>query len=167
MQNCWTNFQLSRTLHLWLSAWLSVDWSAIILVSLVYHAGPPSKPDSLSSQLPSAGVLVLSWSPPWAPDGVQLYYTVTVTNTNSSMMSNYSTSNTSIIINRGNGDGECDQYVWSVTAVNPAGPSHPTDNNETVSFVPGTVPLVCWYFLQFLGIIISRCSSFKREHFNQ
>ena len=50
---------------------------------VTFSIGPPSEPVGLSSELsPVAGELMLSWSPPWAPDGVQLHYAVTVTNTN-------------------------------------------------------------------------------------
>ena len=107
-----------------------------------FTAGPPSEPVGLSSELsPVAGVLVLSWSPPWAPDGVQLHYTVTVTNTNSTSTTTitmFNTSSTTITISRDNittsaGSSECDQYVWSVTAINPAGSSLPT--NSTTSFM--------------------------------
>ena len=92
-------------------------------------------------------MLELSWSPPWAPDGVQLHYTVTVrlTNTNSTSTTTitmFNTSSTTITISRDNittsaGSSECDQYVWSVTAINPAGSSLPTNSTTPVSFVPG------------------------------
>ena len=108
-------------------------------------AGPPSEPVGLSSELSAAGVLELSWSPPWAPDGVQLHYTVTVTNTNSTSTTTntmFNTSSTTITISRDNittsaGSSECDQYVWSVTAINPAGSSLPTNSTTPVSFVQG------------------------------
>ena len=85
---------------------------------------------------------MLSWSPPWAPDGVQLHYTVTLINTDSNAVKIYTTQNTTIIINRGSDSEECDEYMWKVTAVNPAGPGHPENNNETISFVPG-IRLIC------------------------
>ena len=49
----------------------------------------------------------------------------------------FNTSSTTITISRDNittsaGSSECDQYVWSVTAINPAGSSLPT---TPVSFV--------------------------------
>ena len=69
---------------------------------------------------------MFSWSPPWAPDGVQLNYTVIVNNTVTGMMRSYTTSNTSITVNVGE-DGGCGEYVWSVSAVNPAGISVPTN----------------------------------------
>ena len=59
---------------------------------------------------------MFSWSPPWAPDGVQLNYIVTVTNSFTGRMINYTTSDTSITAN-----GSCGEYVWSVSGVNPAG----------------------------------------------
>ena len=111
-----------------------------------WSAGPPSEPVGLSSELsPVAGSLVLNWSPPWAPDGVQLHYTVTVTNTNSTSTTTitmFNTSSTTITISRDNittsaGSSECDQYVWSVTAINPAGSSLPTNSTTPVSFVTG------------------------------
>ena len=111
-------------------------------------SGPPSEPVDLSSELsPVAGVLVLSWSPPWTPDGVQLHYTVTVwlTNTNSTSTTTitmFNTSSTTITISRDNittsaGSSECDQYVWSVTAINPAGSSLPTNSTTPVSIPSG------------------------------
>ena len=115
--------------------------------------GPPSEPVGLSSELsPVAGILVLSWSPPWAPDGVQLHYTVTVTNTNSTSTTTitmFNTSSTTITISRDNittsaGSSECDQYVWSVTAINPAGSSLPTNSTTPVTIpsgLPFTAPL--------------------------
>ena len=108
---------------------------------VVPPTGFPSEPSDLSSESVSDGVLVFSWSPPWAPDGVQLSYTVTVTNINTSVVRNYTTSNTSITLIRSDveGDGECDQYVWSVTAVNPAGISGPANYTTAESFVPGDV----------------------------
>ena len=112
--------------------------------SCVTHAGPPSEPGNLSSESVSDGVLVFSWSPPWAPDGVQLSYTVTVTNTNTSVVKNYTISNISITLTRSDieEDRECDQYVWSVTAVNPAGISVPANYTTAVSFVPGKLMLL-------------------------
>ena len=108
------------------------------------HTGPPSEPGDLSSGSVSDGVLVFSWSPPWAPDGVQLNYTVTVTNTNTSVVRNYTISNTSITLTRSDveGDGECDQYLLSVTAVNPAGISGPANYIIAVSFTPGIATIV-------------------------
>ena len=106
------------------------------------NAGPPSEPVGLSSELsPVAGVLVLSWSPPWTPDGVQLHYTVTVW-TNTSTITMFNTSSTTITISRDNittsdSTSECDQYVWSVTAINPAGTSTPTNITAPISFKPG------------------------------
>ena len=109
-------------------------------------SGPPSEPVGLSTELsPVAGVLVLSWSPPWAPDGVQLHYTVTVTNTNSTSTTTitmFNTSSTTITISRDNittsaGSSECDQYVWSVTAINPAGSSLPTNSTTPVTIPSG------------------------------
>ena len=85
------------------------------------------------------GSLKLSWVAPPFPDEVQLSYTVTVTNTNTSVVRNYTTSNTSITLTRSDvgGDGECDQYVWSVTAVNLAGASVPANHTTAVSFKAG------------------------------
>ena len=122
----------------------------------------------LSSELsPVAGVLVLSWSPPWAPDGVQLHYTVTVTNTNSTSTTTitmFNTSSTTITISRDNittsaGSSECDQYVWSVTAINPAGSSLPTNSTTPVSFIQGLcMNLSLLYFLLFYR----SCSGFYK-----
>ena len=106
--------------------------------------GPPSEPGDLhvSSESVSDGVLVFTWSPPWAPDGVQLNYTVSVTNTNTSVVTVFTTSNTNITLTRDNitsanssSSSQCDRYVWSVTAVNPAGISGPANYTTAVSFV--------------------------------
>ena len=110
----------------------------LVCNDVLSFAGPPSKPSSLTSLPPSAGVLMLSWSPPWTPDGVQLHYIVTLTDTNSSAVQNYTTHNTTIDINSESDARECDEYMWSVSAVNSAGSGHPASNNETISFVPGT-----------------------------
>ena len=86
--------------------------------------------------------LILSWSAPSSP--VQLHYTVTVwlTNTSTTTITMFNTSSTTITISRDNitisaGSSECYQYVWSVTAVNPAGSSLPTNSTTPVSFVTG------------------------------
>ena len=106
-------------------------------ITFASNAGPPLEPVGLSSELsPVAGVLVLSWSPPWTPDGVQLHYTVTVW-TNTSTITMFNTSSTTITISRDNittsdSTSECDQYVWSVTAINPAGTSTPTNITATI-----------------------------------
>ena len=115
------------------------------MMYFAHNAGPPSEPVDLLSESVSDGVLVFSWSPPWAPDGVQLNYTVTVTNTITSVVRNYTTSNTSITLTRSDveGDGECDQYVWSVTAVNPAGISVPANYTTAVLFKQGTYVCTC------------------------
>ena len=83
--------------------------------------------------------LRLTWTAPASPDEVQLSYTVTVTNINTSVVRNYTTSNTNITLTRSSveGDGERDHYVWSVTAVNPAGISVPANHTTTVSFIAG------------------------------
>ena len=41
-----------------------------IMMYFAHNAGPPSEPVDLLSESVSDGVLVFSWSPPWAPDGV-------------------------------------------------------------------------------------------------
>ena len=92
----------------------------------------PNRPQLQSS----SNALILSWSAPSSP--VQLHYTVTVrlTNTNSTSTTTitmFNTSSTTITISRDNittsaGSSECDQYVWSVTAINPAGSSLPTNS---------------------------------------
>ena len=69
-----------------------------------------------------AGVLVLSWSPPWTPDGVQLHYTVTANISTTIRMTN----NTNITITREEvmtalNSSECDYYTFHVVASNPAG----------------------------------------------
>ena len=70
-------------------------------------------------------IILLTFSSPWVLDGVhvQLNYTVTVTNTNTIVVRNFTTSITTITPTRENvdGDGECDEYVWSVIAVNSTG----------------------------------------------
>ena len=112
--------------------------------SMSLSSGPPSEPGDLSSNSVSDGVLKFSWSPPWAPDGVQLNYTVTVTNTNTSVVTVFTTSDTNITLTTDNttsvnssSSSQCDQYVWSVTAINPAGISVPANYTTSVSFVPG------------------------------
>ena len=103
--------------------------------------GPPEAPSNLTSTQSSTGnALILSWSAPSSP--VQLHYTVTVrlTNTNSTSTTTitmFNTSSTTITISRDNittsaGSSECDQYVWSVTAINPAGSSLPTNSATPV-----------------------------------
>ena len=97
---------------------------------------------------------MFSWSPPWAPDGVQLNYTVTVTNTKTSEVTVFTTSDTNIILTRDNitsvnsssspsSSSQCDQYVWCVTAVNPAGISGPANYTTAVSLIPSTIVLLC------------------------
>ena len=125
----------------------------VSILCYLMHTGPPSEPVDLSSESVSDGVLVFSWSPPWAPDGVQLNYTVTVTNTNTSVVRNYTTSNTSITLTRSDveGDRECDQYVWSVTAVNLAGTSGPA-NYTTAVTMPSSM----------FSYIVNFCSLFTK-----
>ena len=99
-------------------------------------AGPPEAPSNLTSTQSSSNALILSWSAPSSP--VQLHYTVTVRLTNTKSTSTttitmFNTSSTTITISRDNittsaGSSECDQYVWSVTAINPAGSSLPTNS---------------------------------------
>ena len=98
------------------------------------YSGPPAEPGDLSSKSVSDGVLVFSWSPPWAPDGVQLNYTVAVTNINTSVVTVFTTTDTSITVTRDNitVSPQCDQYIWSVTAVNPAGISVPANYTTAV-----------------------------------
>ena len=111
-------------------------------------AGPPSEPVGLSSVRVSSGVLLLSWSPPWAPDGVQLNYTVTVTNTNSSVVRNFTTSYTNFTFTRQHVEEEdevCDEYEWSVSAVNAAGTSTPANHTSTVS-IPSGIAMIYFYF---------------------
>ena len=100
------------------------------------YAGPPEAPSNLTSTQSSDNALILSWSAPSSP--VQLHYTVTVW-TNTSTITMFNTSSTTITISRDNittsdSTSECDQYVWSVTAINPAGTSTPTNI---------TIPLFC------------------------
>ena len=118
--------------------------------------GPPEAPSDLSSTQSSDNALILSWSAPSSP--VQLHYTVTVW-TNTSTITMFNTSSTTITISRDNittsdSTSECDQYVWSVTAINPAGTSTPTNITAPLSFVPGmssismnlcTKLLLFWY----------------------
>ena len=101
-----------------------------------------TEPATLQS---SSNALILSWSAPSSP--VQLHYTVTVwlTNTNSTSTTTitmFNTSSTTITISRDNittsaGSSECDQYVWSVTAINPAGSSLPTNSTTPVTIPSG------------------------------
>ena len=101
--------------------------------------GPPSEPVGLSSELsPVAGVLVLSWSPPWTPDGVQLHYTVTANISTTIRMTN----NTNITITREEvmtalNSSECDYYTFHVIASNPAGNSTPANLTTPVTFATG------------------------------
>ena len=88
-------------------------------------AGPPEAPSNLTSTQSGGNAQILSWSAPSSP--VQLHYTVTVW-TNTSTITMFNTSSTTITISRDNittsdSTSECDQYVWSVTAINPAGSS--------------------------------------------
>ena len=97
-------------------------------------AGPPEAPSNLTSTQSSDNALILSWSAPSSP--VQLHYTVTVW-TNTSTITMFNTSSTTITISRDNittsdSTSECDQYVWSVTAINPAGTSTPTNITATI-----------------------------------
>ena len=101
----------------------------------------------LSSEL-SAGVLVLSWSPPWAPDGVQLHYTVTVNTSTTITVTN----ETNITITREEvmaalNSSECDYYTFHVIASNPAGNSTPANHTTPVTFVPGMVPIKTNFYL--------------------
>ena len=120
------------------------------------YSGPPSEPGGLSSESVSDGELVFSWSPPWAPDGVQLHYTVTVTNLNTSVVRNYTTSNTSIALTRSDvgGEGECDQYVWSVIAVNPAGISGPAKYTTPFSLISSKYFLCHYLFAIIIDIAV-------------
>ena len=116
-------------------------------------AGPPEAPSNLTSTQSSSNTLILSWSAPSSP--VQLHYTVTVTNTNSTSTTTitmFNTSSTTITISRDNittsaGSSECDQYVWSVTAINPAGSSLPTNSTTPVSFVSATGQCYNYYLI--------------------
>ena len=93
---------------------------------------------------------MLSWSAPWAPDGVQLNYTVNVTNTNTSVVTVFTTSDTNITLTRSTFErGECNRYMWSVTAVNPAGISGLANYTTTVLFAQGKQ-----LFLMPINIII-------------
>ena len=111
---------------------------------------------NLSTVRNSQNNLVFSWMAPSSPDGIQLYYTVTVTNINTSVVRNYTTSDTNITLTRDNitsvnssSSSQCDQYVWSVTAVNPAGMSVPANHTTTVSFIPGDV-FLCHYSIAII-----------------
>ena len=106
--------------------------------------------------------LVFSWMAPSSPDRVQLNYTVTVTNTKTSEVTVFTTSDTNIILTRNNitsvnssssSSSQCDQYVWSVTAVNPAGISVPANYATAVSFVAGKIFKLLQYI--FFSITIS------------
>ena len=91
--------------------------------------------------------MLLSWTAPPSLPGVQLNYTVTVTNINTSVVTVFTTSNNNITLTRDNitnvnsssssSSSQCDQYVWSVTAVNLAGISGPANYTTAVSFVQG------------------------------
>ena len=106
---------------------------------LLCVAGPPQKVLNLTTKATqsSSNALILSWSAPSSP--VQLHYTVTVTSTTTITM--FNTSSTTITISRDNITGnitECDMYTFSVTAINPAGSSLPTNGSTTpLSFVTG------------------------------
>ena len=118
--------------------------NCLIICILHYYTGPPQTVSNLTAKAAqsSSNALILSWSAPSSP--VQLYYTVTVwlTNTSTTTITMFNTSSTTITISRDNitisaGSSECYQYVWSVTAVNPAGSSLPTNSTTPVSFVTG------------------------------
>ena len=81
---------------------------------------------------------MLSWSPPWTPDGVQLHYTVTVNISTTIRMTN----NTNITITREEvmtalNSLECDYYTFHVIASNPAGNSTPANLTTPVTFATG------------------------------
>ena len=98
-----------RTYRVYQSLWYVNIKLLVLHVNCYFMTGPPSEPGDLSSESVSDGVLVLSWSPPWAPDGVQLNYTVAVTNTNTSVVTVFTTSDTNITLTRDN----CMRYlVW-------------------------------------------------------
>ena len=85
---------------------------------------------------------MLSWSPPWTPDGVQLHYTVTANISTTIRMTN----NTNITITREEvmtalNSSECDYYTFHVIASNPAGNSTPANLTTPVTFVPGKYKL--------------------------
>ena len=113
---------------------------------MISNAGPPQAVSNLTTMVtqPSDNDLILSWSAPSSP--VQLHYTVTVW-TNTSTITMFNTSSTTITISRDNittsdSTSECDQYVWSVTAINPAGTSTPTNITATIpSGLPVPSPL--------------------------
>ena len=128
---------------------------------LLCNAGPPQAVSNLTT-LPatqsSSNALILSWSAPSSP--VQLHYTVTVrlTNTNSTSTTTitmFNTSSTTITISRDNittsaGSSECDQYVWSVTAINPAGSSLPTNSTTPVTIPSGLLILTASFDTVYL-----------------
>ena len=138
-----------HTYRVYQSLWYVNIKLLILHVNCYFMTGPPSEPGDLSSESVSDGVLVFSWSPPWAPDGVQLNYTVTVTNTNTSVVTVFNTSDTNITLTRDNitsvnlssssSSSQCDHYMWSVTAVNPAGISVPANHTTAVSLISSTI----------------------------
>ena len=116
----------------------------IINIKLIL-LGSPQSPTNLASSVVELNTLNLSWIAPPSLPTVSLNYMVAVTNINTSSNTSigvrkYNTSNTSFNFTRSyvEEDGECDQYVWSVTAVNPAGISVPANYSTAVSFVLGT-----------------------------
>ena len=126
-----TSSNTSATLTAYGKYMFAEYWSGLILFS----TGHPQSPSGLTTELIQVDTLTFSWSAPPSPPTVQLNYTVTVTNTNTSVVRNFTTSNTTITLTRGDveGDGECDEYVWSVTAVNLAGASHSANHSTPVS----------------------------------
>ena len=96
-------------------------------------SGPPQHPSDLKTdklKQTDMFIIILSWKAPSSPSMVQLNYTVSVININTGVVQSFTTSNTTYItLTREDfeGDGECDEYVWSVTSLNPAGASDPVN----------------------------------------
>ena len=116
---------------------LVIGYDNVTLPCNYYSSGPPQLPSNLTYKL-NPPELTLLWIAPSSPDGVQLNYTVTVTNTNTSVVTVFTTSYTNITLTRSTVEGdECDQHLFSVTTVNKAGISGPVYYTTALSFVPG------------------------------
>ena len=85
---------------------------------------------------------------------------VRLTNTNSTSTTTITmfsdTSSTTITISRDNittsaGSSECDQYVWSVTAINPAGSSLPTNSTTPFMLESGECAFIISYVKKFIA----------------
>ena len=136
-------FMTFRSNNATLTAYGEVTSRLPHIIMPALSAGSPEAPSNLTSTQSSSNALILSWSAPSSP--VQLHYTVTVrlTNTNSTSTTTitmFNTPSTTIIISRDNITGnttECDIYLFTVTAINPAGSSIPANHTSPLTVLTG------------------------------